>query len=81
MRGGGGVGRGGGGVLAMAAFQQGASGGSGGSGGNGGSGGAGELDEHFAFRFWLSVTSQYLRTGGLPQRLFALDQVNNSTAQ
>ena len=51
------------------------------TGGSGGSGGAGELDEHFAFRFWLSVTSQYLRTGGLPQRLFALDQVNNSTAQ
>ena len=39
MRGGGGVGRGGGGVFAMAAFQQGASGGSGGNGGSGGGGG------------------------------------------
>jgi hypothetical protein len=33
------------------------------------------LEQHFAFKFWLNVTTQYMKTGGLPQRLFALDQI------
>ena len=33
------------------------------------------LPPHFAFQFWLQVTTQYMQTGGLPQRLFALDQI------
>ena len=34
-----------------------------------------QLLPHYAYRFWLKVTTKYMNTGGLPQRLFALDQI------
>ena len=34
-----------------------------------------QLSPHFGYRFWLQVTTQYMKTGGLPQRLFSLDQI------
>ena len=34
-----------------------------------------QLSPHFGYCFWLQVTTQYMKTGGLPQRLFSLDQI------
>ena len=34
-----------------------------------------KLPSFYHYRFWLQVTTKYMKTGGLPQRLFSLDQI------